>query len=295
EKGNFGSRSRPIHWAQEMFDQAGMLRELVKWDYELRMPGQVGDMVSRAVEVAMASPRGPVYLVLPPQPLAPPVPEPVGRLKPRPGARPPPRPPRAIAQLRDGTAAAGRPLIIVSTLPAEAPAVLAQLAERAAIPVVVSNPRSVCLPSSHSMHFGFEPGALLADADLVIAIDADAPWIPSLQNPPAGCHVVHIGEEPFFVRYPMRPFPSGLALQAGTVNTLATLNTAIASRLQMAEARIAARRARLTERMRTRRAQLAKDSAPGQTISPEYLSRCIGEAVGTDAVIFNEYSLRAAQ
>ena len=295
EKGNFGSRSRPIHWAQEMFDQAGMLRELVKWDYELRMPGQVGDMVSRAVEVAMASPRGPVYLVLPREPLAAPVPEPVGPLKPRPQASAPHPDPRAIAQLTDWIAAAERPLIIVSTLPAEAPAVLAQLAERAAIPVVVSNPRSVCLPSSHSMHFGFEPGALLADADLVIAIDADAPWIPSLQNPPAGCHVVHIGEEPFFVRYPMRTFPSDLAIQAGTVNTLAALNTAIASRLQMAEARIAARRARLTERMRTRRAQLAKDSAPGQTISPEYLSRCIGEAVGTDAVIFNEYSLRAAQ
>ena len=48
EKGSFGSRSRPIHWAQEMFDQAGMLREMVKWDYELRAPGQVGDVVARA-------------------------------------------------------------------------------------------------------------------------------------------------------------------------------------------------------------------------------------------------------
>ena len=37
-----------IHWAQEMFDQAGMLREFVKWDYELRDPEQVGDVVSRA-------------------------------------------------------------------------------------------------------------------------------------------------------------------------------------------------------------------------------------------------------
>ena len=54
EKGSFGSRSRPIHWAQEMFDQAGMVRELVKWDYELRVPGQVGDVVARACEVAMA-------------------------------------------------------------------------------------------------------------------------------------------------------------------------------------------------------------------------------------------------
>ena len=48
EKGSFGSRSRPIHWAQEMFDQAGMVRELVKWDYELRQPDQVGDVVARA-------------------------------------------------------------------------------------------------------------------------------------------------------------------------------------------------------------------------------------------------------
>ena len=31
-----------------MFDQAGMVRELVKWDYELRVPGQVGDVVARA-------------------------------------------------------------------------------------------------------------------------------------------------------------------------------------------------------------------------------------------------------
>ena len=293
EKGEFGSRSRPIHWAQEMFDQAGMLRELVKWDYELRMPNQVGDVVARAVEVTMASPRGPVYLVLPREPLSAPVAAPIGPLKPRPQAAPAHADPRAIAQLAEWIAAAERPLIIVSTLVSEATGPLAQLAERCAIPVVVQNPRTVCLPSSHSMHFGYEPGALLADADLVIAIDSDAPWIPSLQHPPAGAHVVHIGEDPFFVRYPMRTFPSDLAIQAGTANTLQALNGAVEQRLQMAEARIAARRARLTERMRNRRAQLAKDSAAGERISPEYLSRCISEAVDTDAVIFNEYSLRA--
>src|SRR6478672_3608560 len=70
EKGSFGSRSRQIHWGQEMFDQAGMVREIVKWDYELRMPGQVADVVARAHEVAMTTPRGPVYLVLPREPLS---------------------------------------------------------------------------------------------------------------------------------------------------------------------------------------------------------------------------------
>ena len=258
EKGSFGSRSRPIHWAQEMFDQAGMLRELVKWDYELRMASQIGDVVSRAVEVTMASPRGPVYLVLPREPLSAPLAEPIAPMKPRPQAAANHPDPRVIAQLAEWIAGAERPLIITSTLGRELTGPLAQLAERCAIPVVVHNPRSVCLPSSHPMHFGYEPGVLLADADLVIAIDSDAPWIPSLQYPPAGAHVAHIGEDPFFVRYPMRTFPSDLAIQAGTANTLQALNGALEQRLQMAEARIAARRTRLTERMRTRRAQLAK-------------------------------------
>jgi thiamine pyrophosphate-dependent acetolactate synthase large subunit-like protein len=95
-------------------------------------------------------------------------------------------------------------LIITSTLPVEAVHQLERLAERCAIPVVTHNPRSVCLPSSHSMHFGFEPGTLLTDADLVIALESDVPWIPHLQHPPGGCRVAHVGEDPFYVRYPMR-------------------------------------------------------------------------------------------
>ena len=35
-----GARNNFIHWAQEHFDQGGMLREFVKWDYELRYPEQ---------------------------------------------------------------------------------------------------------------------------------------------------------------------------------------------------------------------------------------------------------------
>ena len=292
EKGSFGSRTRPIQWGQEMFDQAGMVRELVKWDYELRMPGQVGDVVARGAEVAMAHPRGPVYLMLPREPLSAPLAEPIAPIKPRPLAAPVQPDGQAIATLAEWIAAAERPLIVASLLLPEAVPLLAHLAERCAIPVVMHNSRTVCLPSSHPMHFGFEPGALLADADLVIVLESDVPWIPHLQHPPAGCRVAHVAEDPFFVRYPMRSFPSDLAVQAGCINALEALVKAVEPRLQMADARIAARRARLTERMRLRRAQLAKDSAAGGTISPAYLSRVIGETVGDDAIIFNEYPLR---
>lgn len=292
EKGTFGSRTRPIHWAQEMFDQAGMVRELVKWDYELRMPGQIGDVVARGVEVAMAHPRGPVYLVLPREPLAASLPEPTGPTKPRPQAAPVHPDPRSIATLAEWIDSAERPLIITAALPAEAVPLLDRLAERCAIPVVAHNPRTVCLPSSHSMHFGFEPGTLLADADLVIVLESDVPWIPHLQHPPGGCRVAHVGEDPIYVRYPMRSFPSDLTVQAGTAQALEALVRAVEPRLQMADARIAARRARLTDRMHTRHAQLARDSAAGTTISPEYLSRVISETVGKNAIIINEYPLR---
>ena len=68
-----GARDLPIHWGQEMRDQAGMLREYVKWDYELRYGEQVELIVDRALAIAMTEPRGPVYLSLPREALAAPV------------------------------------------------------------------------------------------------------------------------------------------------------------------------------------------------------------------------------
>ena len=65
EAGLHGSRNIYIHWAQEAFDQAGMVREYVKWDYELRNMTQLEAVFDRAMEIAMSEPRGPVYLTLP--------------------------------------------------------------------------------------------------------------------------------------------------------------------------------------------------------------------------------------
>jgi acetolactate synthase-1/2/3 large subunit len=70
ETGHIASRNRSIHWGQESFDQGGMVREFVKWDYELR-DGQPADaVVDRALDIMMSEPRGPVYLTLPREVLA---------------------------------------------------------------------------------------------------------------------------------------------------------------------------------------------------------------------------------
>lgn len=65
EEGHLGSRNVAIHWAQENFDQAAILREHVKWDYELRAGQPVATLVARALDIAMSEPKGPVYLTLP--------------------------------------------------------------------------------------------------------------------------------------------------------------------------------------------------------------------------------------
>jgi acetolactate synthase I/II/III large subunit len=108
EAGAFGARNRPIHWAQEMFDQAGMVRELVKWDYELRNPIQAGLVVARAIEAAMAEPRGPVYLTLPREPLSAPAPQNTD-VEPRAVASSAHPDPALIAQLADWLIAAESP------------------------------------------------------------------------------------------------------------------------------------------------------------------------------------------
>lgn len=65
EKGRFGARTVPIGWGQEMRDQSSLVREASKWDYELRFPEQVPDVVDRAHAIASSTPKGPVYVSLP--------------------------------------------------------------------------------------------------------------------------------------------------------------------------------------------------------------------------------------
>lgn len=291
EKGAFGTRNRHIHWAQEMFDQGGMLREAVKWDYELRVPSQVGDVVSRAFEVSMTSPRGPVYLVLPREPLAAPLAELPEPITPRSlPARPHPDP-ETIATLAEWISKAERPLLIVSAIENDAVEPLARLAERYALPVVTQRARTMCMSSSHPMHFGFDPAGMIEDADLIVVIESDVPWILDTQPPPAGCRVAHIGEDPVFQRYPMRSFPSDLSVAAYAAHAIAALDEAL-GRLKLDGKKIDQRREQLTERSRKRREQNAKASnSNSDKISPAYLSRLVGETVGADAIIFNEYSM----
>ena len=61
-----GAREPEGHlWLQQTFDQNGIVRQFTKWDHKLQFQDNPGLMVSRALQVACAEPRGPVYLSIP--------------------------------------------------------------------------------------------------------------------------------------------------------------------------------------------------------------------------------------
>lgn len=290
ESGPHGARNAHIHWAQEMFDQAGMLRELVKWDYELRRPDQVGPVVARALELAMSPPMGPVYLSLPREVLAAPAAETVLSSRARPAIAHPD--PRDIATLAAWLREAKSPVIITADagrLPGESEA-LAAVAERFAIPVVPYNPRCFTISGDHPMYGGPLPGPHLAGADLVIVIECDVPWLPAKEAPAPGARVVQIGQDPVFARYPMRGFPADLAIAAGARPVLEALAAELAPTPAMAERRTAL--AAKSDAMRTAwRAEAERDAAAG-TITMAVMNNALRAVVDEETLVFSEYSFR---
>ena len=254
-------------------------------------------MIDRAFAVALSEPMGPVYLTMPREVLA----EPGESAAPPPAAAPamPPGPnPAAIDEAAAILADARRPLIVTGNAGRSAASfdALARLAGRHAIPVVSFFARSLCIASDHPMNLGYEPGPMLAEADAVLAVECDVPWIPSLQGPPAGCRVIHLGVDPLFSRYPVRSFPCNLAIDAAPELALPALDAALSGQAVDPDT-IAARRAALAARAAELRAgwqRAATESRGERPISVAWLSHCIGRVVDENTIVLNELGLSPA-
>lgn len=289
-----GRRSGEIHWPQEMRDQGAMLREFVKWDYQLPNGYVLETAIDRALNIATAEPKGPVYLTLPREVLAAPV---EGLTYESPSRHRTPSAPfpdtRAIDEAAHMIARAENPLIITSSAGRDEADVakLAALAEAFAIPVTQRKPRYVALPSDHPMHLGFEPDRMLADADLVMVIECDVPWIPGKRSPNREAKIIHLGVDPLFSAYPMRGYPCDLAISGVIGATLPLLTEALSMHLREARARVEARRAKLaiirSEQRESWRANLAKARSL-KPMSPALITHCLDQVKGEKSVIMKE-------
>jgi acetolactate synthase-1/2/3 large subunit len=89
----------------------------------------------------------------------------------------------------------------------------------------------------------------------------------------------------------MRSFPTDLAITASASSALEALEAAL-EQAPGSRQRVEQRRSEIGERRSERQARLIKASElPQERISLPYLSRVIADAIGEDAVLFNEYSL----
>ncbi|CAN0577062.1 unnamed protein product, partial [Laminaria digitata] len=220
-----------------------MVREYVKWDYELRRPDQTSAALDRAMALAMSEPRGPIYMTLPREVLASPA-APAALAPATTPASAPGADPDVIATVADLLANAKAPLIITTTVGRYTDAVttLAALAETYALPVVMHWPRYVCLPVDHPMHAGFAPGPALKDADVVLVVDSDVPWIPAIEGPAENAKVVQLGIDPLYGDYPMRTFAADVVINANPVTGLKALHAALADRIDTKSAAVTKRR-----------------------------------------------------
>jgi acetolactate synthase-1/2/3 large subunit len=242
-----------------------------------------------------------VYLTLPREVLASPAAaaSPAGRL---PATEQAPAEPSArhVEQLAEWVAAAEWPLILTANLGRDRAAVAAldALARRFAIPVAEPHPSCVNLPASHPFATGMGGTELLARADLVIVADCEVPWYPRYAAPRADAKIVHVGADPLYARYPLRAFPTHLAITGRTSTTLTQLAAALEARGGVDAAAARARSAAVAELNAARAARRAAllDRAKSETpIRYAWVGECLRKALPQGAVVVTELGVSSEQ
>lgn len=293
EQGRFGARTVPIGWGQEMRDQTALVREVCKWDYELRFPEQTAELLDRAFAIAHSTPKGPVYLSLPRETLCEPCPQAGLQDKPRmQPVRPSPEPAALVAAARL-LAGAQRPLVIAQRGVGDAAqfAAFADFALRHALPVCQYWANQLALPIGHDMQNGMDPHRALAEADVVLVVNSLAPWSPDRVKLRDDCQVVQLGPDPLFARFPVRHFRADIALQGETGAALAALMAAVDALAVDGAPNQATetRREKIREQSVVQRDAVARQAQAGQgdggPMSKEWVSLCLGQAIAAQAAL----------
>lgn len=255
----------------------------VKWDYELRRPDQVGEVIARGFQIAASDPPGPVYLTLPRENLM----ERIGAVDLYPPERFPPAKigagdPDALCEAARLLVASERPVVLTGKTGRSAAGYrgLVRLAELLALPVVEWRERTN-FPTDHPLHQGSDPGPLLERADPVLILDQDVPYIPTRSQPAPNATVIQIDLDPIKERIPLWTFPLSLPIRADTGRALDLIADEAAKWLDdAARARVAARQQECTARhqeLRESWEKAAREASERQPIDPVWLSHCLGQ------------------
>lgn len=290
-----GGRDHAVHWQQDVPDQAGIVRSYVKWVADVERPETLARQLTRAFQVAAATPSGPVYLTATRELLMAPAsdeahrPERRRHLPPAPMAPDPDATREAAARLAE----ARRPVVTTTRLGRnpEAVALLVQLAELLGAEVIERRER-VNFPSTHPSYVPTPAGtrAALEDADVVLVVDSALPWVPLLSRPSESAFVITVDVDPVRAGIPGWSFPSDIGIQAEPASAL----RALVHELQLLEQRHPsplwderrARRRRPPERP-------AVPAAGAMPLSPFAVADALDRALRDDDIVVEEATTNA--
>ncbi len=290
-----GSRNEFIHWIQNVFDQRGIVRGYVKYDNEIRTGRNIKQMVHRALQFAHSDPRGPVYLMaarevleeeVPPVTLDPAHWPPVAAVS---LSAP------AAASIIEALRRAQRPLIVTSYLGRNPQAVaeLIRLCDALAIGVLESVPNYVNFPAGHQLHQGVQwneaqQNPVLAEADLVLVIDSDIPWIPLLNKPAATAEIYHLDVDPLKEQMPLFQLPAKHIFRVDAATALRQINELVAE-TPCDQELIATRRAHYAESHQAYQQRLSEaERLRDERITAQYLMACVREHLDGETIVLNE-------
>ncbi len=300
EGGAVGSRNGSIHWAQESFDQASMVREWVKWDYELRHGADLEGVVDRALAIAQSQPAGPVYLSLPREVLAEELESISYDAEPRMKQAEERVPtPEAIAQAAALLAKAENPILVTRAAGKDTHTVqpLVDLAELLGMAVADAGALYTNFPKGNPLYAGGDVGQILKDSDVVVILEADVPWTTPNSAPPSETRTIGIGEDPLFSNYPVRGFHVDSNLAGSPRLTLQALVNAIKD-IGVDSAAVQARKEKWSAASHARREAAQKRAEGGKNEAPinkAWFTRCLAEILGENTVLLNELGVDVSQ
>jgi len=290
-----GSRNEWVHWVQDAADQRGIVRGYAKYENEIRTGRNVKQLVHRAMQIARSDPKGPVYLTAAREILEEEAPAVSTDRSLWPALAPGAIPPDSIAAIAQDLMAAQRPLVISTYLGRNPAAVeeLVKLCHRLAIGVWTSIPTYLEYPADDPLYLGNSVNAPvtnhpLNDADVILVLDSDVPWMPTVNRPRPGAKIYHIDVDPLKEHMPLWYIPAQQIFRADARTALAQLNSYLGT-VEIDQKRTETRWAFYAALHEARIKNLAAREIPSpDTITPEYLTARVREHLPPDSVVLDE-------
>ncbi|KAL1858074.1 hypothetical protein VTK73DRAFT_7963 [Phialemonium thermophilum] len=309
-----GSRNEYIHWIQDVPDQRAIVRQYMRYEHEIRRPHNAVQIVLRALQFASSDPKGPAYLIASREALEE---EFEIAVQPTPRSQDPARnaalepqglDPASLELLADAILRAKKPLIVTSYCgrSQQGFGALRALAELVSIPVHENAPICNNFPTTSYLHQGHQwngGGQLpaLAEADVVLVVDADVPWIPSQSRPSPDAAVYHLDCDPLKEGATLWSLPCEKRWRCDSAVALAQLAASVRQNplftSHEVQDSIRARQAYLRERFAARQARLSKaEQVPsgggggggGHVTVPYFMARLREACRGLRVVGLNE-------